>query len=236
MAALAIQSITDILGQNSATQLSVTGGTSPYTWSIVAGGVGGSVSSSGLYVSPLSSGTVTVKVTDSLSAVVTKTLTVCSTLELVCEIIKHEMGLASDQVYIYNQKIAPIKDERLYVSLRVDSLKPFGVTRRGSDIEDLSVNMQATISIDIVSRTTEALFKKEQVLLALSSSFSHRVQNANAFHISRLSHGFVDLSNIEGASIPYRFNIALNILYVVTNQKSSEYYDTFQDVGVEIEA
>jgi hypothetical protein len=89
----------------------------------------------------------------------------------------------------------------------------------------------ATLSIDIISRSNEALLRKEEILLALNSQYAESQQELNSFFIGTLPAGgqFVNLSYVDGAAIPYRYNISINIQYFVTTLKASPYYTDFQD-------
>jgi hypothetical protein len=97
--------------------------------------------------------------------------------------------------------------------------------------------MLATLSIDIISRSTQALLRKEEVLMALNSNYSEYQQEANSFYIGRLPVGaqFVNLSQIDGAAIPYRFNISINMQYFSRRIKPVDYFDEFSEVAVTTE-
>ena len=66
--------------------------------------------------------------------------------------------------------------------------------------------------------------------MALNSVYSESQQEGNSFSIGRLpAHGgFRNLSMVDGAAIPYRYQISINIQYAVSSQQSIEYFDTFQ--------
>lgn len=217
------------------------GGTGPYTYSVNAGGAGGTInSSSGVYTAPASVNSDpakaldTITVVDSLAASATLSILVGSPLQLVCEIIQNEMSLTNGRVYLWDQKINQPKDNDLYIAVSVLQAKPFGITTRfdssGEPIQ--SVNMHATLSIDIISRGLSALNRKEEVLLALNSFYSQRQQEANGFYIGKLSTSFVNLSNLDGAAIPYRFNISVALQYFSTKTKAVDYFDDFQTVSI----
>lgn len=224
------------------TPFSATGGTPPYTFSVLPGGAGGTIDpSSGLYTAPqavnngpdpaLSQDTI--QVTDSLAAQAQAVINVCSPLMLVRDIIVSEMGLSDDQAWLYQQKFDVPSDSRLYVSIGVLSNKPFGKsTRTGADGEsaDQSANWAATLSIDIFSRSTEALNRKEELILALNSLYAQTQQEANGFYIAKLPTAFVNVTDEEGSALVYHFNMSLVVQYSVTKSKPVAYYDDFPDV------
>ncbi len=212
-----------------------TGGTSPYAYSVVVGGVGGTINSSGLYTAPNAYGEDTVRVTDANGLKVDKIVSVGSALQLVCEIIRREMGLNNNQCYLWDQKFDIPTDYRIYIPVSVLRCKPFGNTNKWDDASLQSLNMHATLSVDILSRSIEALNRKEEVLLALNSDYSRQQQAANSFYVAQLSTEFVNLSQVDGAAIPYRFNISVGLQYFFTKVSNVPYYDTFAQPEIETE-
>lgn len=226
------------------------GGTPAYTYSVLSGGAGGTIdAASGLYTAP---STVqddpvklydTIQVIDSLGAIATSTILVGSALLLLCEILQRELGLDNAHVYLWDQKIFQPKDSSMYCVISVPSCKAFGNVNEaginnGGDVDgSLSaqfINMLATIDIDIMSRSTAALNRKEEVLMAINSDYAQRQQNGNSFYIGRLppNSRFINLSVIDGAAIPYRFRISVNMQYTVAKQGATDYFDTFQTTTV----
>lgn len=158
-------------------------------------------------------------------------------LELFCQIIQHEMNLDNSQVFLWDQKIFLPTDQRLYVTVSVESCKPFGNSRTyigsGNNLqEQQSVNMQATLGVNLLSRGPDARDRKEEVILALKSTYSQALQEANGFYVATLSDRFINLSEIDGAAIPYRFHIYVNIQYQVSKTKNIPFYSQFADTIV----
>lgn len=238
--ALTILQTVSAMAPNLSIPFGVTGGTAPYVWSVVPGGAGGTIdSSTGQYTSPNTSGVDTVQITDSLAASAEYDISVCYPLELVCDIIQSQMGLSQGQVYLYNQKISPPNDSRLYVAVGVLIAKPFGnrpAYAGSSGFKAIqSVNMYNLLSIDIFSRSTAALIQKEQVLLALSSPYAQQQMALNCFSVAPISTAFVNVSELDGAAIPYRFNISVGLQYFATLNTDAPYYDTFSQPTVTAE-
>lgn len=157
-----------------------------------------------------------------------------SALEIFASVLKREMSLGADQIYFWDQKIIIPKDNRLYVAISELSCKPFSNIREtvaitGGLTERLTTNFKTTLQVDILSRSAEARTRKEEVILALNSTYSIQQQEANSMMIAKISSGFNNLSEIDGAAIPYRFNILVNIQYAVQKTKAIDYYDDFTD-------
>ncbi len=221
-------------------QFGALNGVPPYTYQVMPGGAGGTINGSGLYTAPASGGIDTVKVTDAALVVAQSTVNVVTPIQLVCKIIRTEMDLDNDQVYLWDQKINIPEDSKLYVAVGVLSVTPFSSNTGTADSAGLfevqTSNWLATLSIDILSRGPEARDRKEEIILALGSFYAQSLQEQNSFYIARISTGFVNLSQDDGAAIPYRFNISVNIQYSVTKTKETPYYDTFEDPEVTTEA
>lgn len=214
------------------------GGTPAYTYSVVAGGVGGTINAStGIYTSPDAFGKDTIQVTDSVMATATATIFVGSALELVCDIIQQGMALTSDQIYLWDQKVNIPTDSRLYVAVGIVSCKPFGNTNRndgsGSGLDAIqSVNMSSLLDINILSRGPDARNRKEEVILALNSTYAEQQQELNSFRVFPITNNFINLSQIDGAAIPYRFNISVSLQYFVSKTVVIDYFDDFSEASV----
>lgn len=218
------------------TTFGASGGTAPYTFSVVAGGAGGTINGAGLYTAPSTLaeyvGIDTIKVVDAALAEATVKVVVGTPLELLCDIIRREMGLSQQRVWVYNQKVMEPKDEQEFVVVELLGAKPFGVVNRHAATGDgltshQSVNMMVTVQIDIKSWGMGALYRKEELLLALTSDYAERQQELNAFKIGRLPVSFVNLSAEDGAAIPYRFNLTVNLQYAYTKSQDVAYFDSY---------
>lgn len=226
------------------------GGTAPYTFSVIAGGAGGTINpSTGAYTAPAvaqsdpTKAVDTIQVVDSAGspATATATILVGSALLLFCEVIQQELGLSSGRVFLWDQKVFQPTDAGLYVAVSVPSCKPFANrTMKGpsgwSEAVQ-SVNVLATLDIDVMSRGPDARDRKEEIVLALNSIYAQSQQETNSFYIGKLPPGgrFVNLSFIDGAAIPYRFRISVNLQYAVTKSKAVPYFDTFANVSITTE-
>lgn len=214
-------------------------GTSPYTYAVLSSGAGGSIDpTTGVYTAPAIINSDpkklydTIRVTDSLAATATARILVGSPLLLFCEIIQKELSLPDGRVYLWDQKIMQPTDNDLYVAVSVPSCKPFGNTNRWkttlSGLEQSQfVSMAAQVEIDIISRGPSARDRKEEVIIALESNYARQQQDANSFYIGKLSTGFLNLSEADGAAIPYRYKISVAMQYAFQKARPIDYFDTF---------
>lgn len=221
------------------------GGTGSLTYSVLTGGAGGTIDpSTGIYTSPLGIPTTpqtsvdTIQVEDSLSATATTTILIGTALELVCDIIQTEMNLDNGRVYLWDQKINEPTDNGLWIAVSMPLCKPFGNNISFDGTSGLQsnqvVNVVANIDIDILSRGPSARDQKEFVIMALNSVYSEQQQEANGFQISRLTTSFINLSQIDGAAIPYRYKISCRLNYAVTKSLAVPYFDTFEDPEITV--
>jgi hypothetical protein len=246
MSTLALAQTLTALAVNLTASFLATGGTPSYTYSVRANGAGGTIDpSSGIYTAPAQVASDpshlydTIQVTDSLGTIATSQILVGTPLLLFCEILQTQLGLAPGRVYLWDQKVMQPTDAGLYIAVSVPSCKPFGVTNQpdgsGSGLNSVQVaHMLATLDIDIISRGPDARDRKEEVLLALDSNYSRSQQEANSFSIGKLPEGsrFLNLSQIDGAAIPYRYKISMNVQYAVTKTNAVPYYDAFATAEV----
>lgn len=221
------------------TYVAGTGGTAPYIYTLLAGSPGSIDFNTGLYTAPDTMPTdpkacvATIQVYDAVQGPVTGTITIANPLLLFCDILRAELALADDRVYLWDQKIFLPEDGGMAIAVSVANCKPFGnkteLDENGNAVQ--SVNMLALMDLDIISRSTEALFRKEEVILALNSIYAQSQQELNSFFIGKLPMGdqFVNLSAVDGAAIPYRFRISVALQYFVTKRKAVPYFDTFDE-------
>jgi hypothetical protein len=235
------QNFTAIVPGATFAQFVAVGGTAPYTYSVLAGGAGGSINtSSGAYTAPPVMSPYppaglydTIQVIDSLSAMAASQILVGTPLFLVCDILQTQLGIANDHIYLWDQKVFQPTDSNLYLAIAMTAPKPFSNNNLplSTGIQAYQyVNMYARLEIDIISRGPAARDQKELVLLAFNSVYSQQQQDANGFYIGKLPimGGFINLSQIDGAAIPYRYKISYAMQYQVNLTQSVPYYDTFQ--------
>lgn len=217
-------------------------GVEPYAYSVAAGGAGGTIDSvDGRYTAPSNFSTVparmydTVIVTDAVLNTRSTRILVGSPLLLFCEIIQRELGLANGRVYLWDQKIEQPKDEGLYVAVSVPSQTAFGSSNRfnaDTDKSDQFVAMQAVIDIDVISRGPIARDRSPDIILALNSDYAKYQQDANSFSVNLIDNRFVNLSEIDGAAIPYRYRVTVKMQYAYIKSKAVDFFDDFSEVVV----
>lgn len=154
-----------------------------------------------------------------------------TTVDLIRDIVKHEMSLADDRIYIYNQKFDIPPDNNLFVVIEYRSSKIISSRNRNAqdntgeyyEVQELSVQEQ--IVVQLFSRSLEALQRKEEAVMALYSIYSQQKQDAGSFKITRNA-PIEDLSSLEASAILYRFDIPVTIFTWYEKKKLAAFYDS----------
>ena len=226
-----------MITNNIQVQFQESGGIGPYIYSIVSGGPIGSIDSNGLYTAPpYMSGIDTVMVKDATLATATCPISIRKPIGLVCDIIQTKMNLSSGRVYIYNNKINEPTDNGIFISVGVLNSKIVGNTSYidSTMVENQSVTIFDTLEINLISRDQSAMWRQGDLIMALGSNYSQQQQEINNFKIGRIPTSFVNISGIDGAAIPYRYNLNISMQYMTMNINNVGYYDTFTTPTVTI--
>ena len=153
-----------------------------------------------------------------------------SSIALLREIIRSEMELEDEQIAIYNQNWILPKDDGLHLTVQFIGAQPFSnrnwVDPTGA-IEVQDVSMQEMYQIKIMSRSDVALFRKHEVLMAIASIYSQQIQEENSFKIAPISHGFTDVSEVEGVARLNVYVLTIDVLAWYQKTKSADYYNSF---------
>lgn len=153
-------------------------------------------------------------------------------IKAVCKILVNQLGLEEDQVWIYNQKRDIPSDSRMYIVVEYEGQRIIGSTRYEKATENGLIEYQAlhslaSIQLDLFSYGNLARTNKDLVIMALNSTYSQQVQEANGFQISRNSFQVTNTSGVEGVAELTRYSISFNVTYMSETSKSIDYYDTF---------
>lgn len=154
-------------------------------------------------------------------------------VQILLGVIGSEMDLKPEQTVVYNQRWKIPPDSRLYVTAKFLSGRPYAVRRgydpsvKGELSQKQSLNQQTMFTFNVMSNGTEALVRKEEVIMALSSDAAERAAERYSFSIGRIPASFVDLSTEEGAAILYRYAITIPVLNAVAKTSKVPFFDTF---------
>lgn len=211
------------------------GGMEPYAYSKVSG-AGSIDATSGLFTAPDAlpnpdQQPTIIKVTDVNGDEAESEIFVSTPLQLLGRIIQRELGLSEGRVYLWDQKINAPTDKGLFIAISALSPKCYANINHFNHLtlqQEQSSSWATQVDVDIISRGPEARDRKEEVVMALNSQYSVQQQQLNSFFIATIPTAIRNLSEIDGAAIPYRFNFSLNLLYNVKKIQPAAYFDTFE--------
>ena len=154
-------------------------------------------------------------------------------ISIIRNIIIKEMDLKPDRIWIYNADAPLPKDSGLFCILSLNAQNPFSnnVKYEGSFEDDTlnevqTMNVQADITVSLLSKDNSARSRANEVQMALGSTYSQQMQEKNKMHISRIGN-VVDASFLEATSRLNRFDVDCVALYAYKKVKPVDYYDKF---------
>jgi hypothetical protein len=150
--------------------------------------------------------------------------------KLVCNVIQHEMGTPNGRMVVGNQNWTPPSDSSYYITVRIRSPKIVASTNKfdhENDVEIKRVVTHTTVDINITSKNREAVERKEEVVMALTSTYSIQQQELYQMKIFRMT-DILDLSLVEASSGLNRFRISCVVSSIREKQTSIDYYDKFR--------
>lgn len=153
-------------------------------------------------------------------------------IKQICKILQKSLDLSDKQIWIYNQKRDIPNDFGVYFVVSYTGQKVIGNTRRevptiNGLVEYQSVHNLANFAIDVFSRGNVARDMRDQVIMALNSTYSQMVQEANGFQIARNSFNVTNTSEIEGVAELNRYTISFNVTYMSETTRNIDYFDSF---------
>lgn len=152
------------------------------------------------------------------------------TIDHIRSIIVRQLDLGEDRVMMFNSKFQAPKDDDLFVAISFTSSAPISNRiQYNADTgleEAIKLLTDEIITISICSRSFEAMRRKEEVAMAMMSTYAQGLMEKHGFKINRLSR-IMNLSSIEGAAMLNRFDIIVNVIASYIVEKNVEYYDSF---------
>lgn len=156
------------------------------------------------------------------------------TVSIVREIIKDQLSLSDEQIWIYNQRVKIPDTKGLFISIsRLGSKVYANNSSYVGDTSDLTENLYVsnleTISIDLISQDTSALEYYPDVMMSLRSTKAQSMAETYGMRFDSIPFSSTDLSSQEGTSMIYRININFPVYRTYYMTKTVDYYDSFSD-------
>lgn len=137
---------------------------------------------------------------------------------ILADIITRFMNIPAERVVVAVEGYDPPKDQGLYVTIQTDPTEIVGTSQdydAATDTELSSISAFQRLTVQITSRNRDAINRKEEVVMALTSTYAQQVQELQQCRIFREG-PLMNLSFIEGAGALHRYQIPVKITYVKT--------------------
>jgi len=151
---------------------------------------------------------------------------------ILADIIATEMNLDSDRVVVYDQNFKAPKDQDIYITIALQSLRIIGNNNRfnsETNEEEQYISISETYNVEITSKNRDAMDNRFGVNLAIKSTYSQQKQEENNIRIFRTNTN-LDLSFIEGTSSLHRCRIPVIINSTKLENKAIDYYDKYKAI------
>ncbi|WP_299074737.1 hypothetical protein [uncultured Paraglaciecola sp.] len=136
--------------------------------------------------------------------------------QTIVDILGNQMDLDSQRVWIRDQNKKIPQGDGLFVIVGMISSKPFSVNKYSTPTDDdtglkeiQTVIAQEQIQIDIISRNTDAITRRYEILTALNSTYAVQKMEAGNFKIFKMPTAFLNASEAEGGSRINRFSVTV---------------------------
>lgn len=162
---------------------------------------------------------------------------------IIVDIIRYRMDMPKDNVWVRDQNRKIPENKSLYIIVGMVSEEVFSNTNETFEFpipntdpvkygmkEVGKVITKQMIQIDVLSRSTDAIKRRWEILTAINSVYAQQKQEQYCFRLFQVPQSFVNSSSAEGGSNVNRFSITVvcHVWYRKENTLSGyDYYDDF---------
>lgn len=163
------------------------------------------------------------------------------TASIVASLLRTQMGLKEDQVFIENQEHNLPNDSRLYLSVEILGDHVFaGNATQSADVDDnlvetTTTNTMEMVQISLFSRSIEARTRRLEATASFASQLAQQLAEKYNLSFARIPSAFVNASVTEGPARLNKYVATINVLRGYSFQKPVEYYDNFRPERLVIE-
>jgi hypothetical protein len=159
------------------------------------------------------------------------------TVNVIADIIKHEMAIPDAQVAIYNQGVPPPQAAGLFIAIDIMDKEVLGnntrYESRGDDLWQLqTLQLKEQICINAVSLGTEAHERNHEIVLALGSTCAQQLQEQYSLRISRIPSAFTKVSNGGDATNVNQYTITVATQRGYYKESMVDSFNQFQPVNL----
>jgi hypothetical protein len=125
------------------------------------------------------------------------------TVEVIADIIAHEMALAESRIALHAQNVPPPREAGLFVAIdiieKTVSANNIRYESRGDDLWQLqTLQVREQISINVLSTDSEAHERNHEIVFALGGTYAQQLQEKYGLHIDRIPSAFTKLDSTDG--------------------------------------
>lgn len=158
-------------------------------------------------------------------------------IDVICDLVRGDMDLDEQRVWIYNQKMNIPDSPGLFVDVAFTGARPYGANSLPVETdsglsETQSVNVQETYSINLYSRDESAFSRAWEVTAALTGNSAEQAMELHNFQFGQIPTSFVDTSFLEASARLFRQTISFNALRVRSKTRAISYYDKFRKAAL----
>lgn len=149
-------------------------------------------------------------------------------IKAIAEIICHEMGIAQNRVFLFNDLRELPKDDGLFVVLDEKPFKPHGASLTYKEINNVytevqTLNIKQIITISLISKNNEARLRQYEAQMAMNSTYAQQCQETYGFHVSTTS-TVQNRSFVEATARLARFDTEVVVTTAIEKTQEVEYY------------
>lgn len=154
-------------------------------------------------------------------------------IDLICDLLKDQMDLSDEQVWIYNQKRDIPRTPGLFIEVAFLASKPYGISSQcdddadGNFCEQQTSYMQETYTVILYSRDESAFTRAPEVLMALGGVAAQQIMEQYCFKLGPIPIAFVDTSAVEASARLFRQDITFQALRSYVKTRVLAYFDQF---------
>lgn len=151
---------------------------------------------------------------------------------IIRDIIKTELNLTNQQIWLFNQDFKIPDTSGLFITLESTSKIPFANnsrfvendTQTGIDQRQYT-NVTEQIDIDLFSKNRDAQTRQFEVFMAFDSYYSREQQEKYQFKIAKINQPFINISEVEGTGMLNRFKLSITALTWQRKISAVPFYD-----------
>jgi hypothetical protein len=142
---------------------------------------------------------------------------------ILADIITVFLGLDATRVVVSSENYNPPKDQGIYITIQTDPTEILGVSQEydeTTDTETSSISAFQRLAVNITSVDRTALQRKEEIIMALTSTYAVQQMELQQCRIFREG-PILDLSFIEASKALHRYQVPVKITFVKTKVTAS---------------